>query len=68
MTISVNVAALTVAEFCQSLKIGRTHFYSEVKAGRIQIKKSGRKTLVPLSERDAYLARLPSPIGPSRDQ
>ena len=48
----------TVAEFCQSLSIGKTHFYEEVKAGRINILKSGRKTLVPVSEREAYLQRL----------
>lgn len=55
-----DVAALTVAEFCRSLKIGKTHFYAEVKAGRIQVRKSGRRTLVPFSEQDAYLAQLPS--------
>ena len=48
----------TVAEFCESVAIGKTRFYAEVKAGRIKILKSGRKTLVPLSEREAYLQRL----------
>lgn len=57
-----DVTALTVVEFCRSLKIGKTHFYAEVKAGRIHIRKSGRKTLVPVGEREAYLARLPSRI------
>lgn len=60
MPLSNDVAALTVAEFCRSLKIGKTHFYAEVKAGRIHIRKSGRRTLVPLSEQQAYLVRLPS--------
>ncbi len=50
--------AITVAEFCRSVSIGRTHFYSELKAGRINVVKSGRKTLVPVSECAAYLNRL----------
>lgn len=53
----------TVAEFCQSVAIGKTHFYAEKKAGRIKVLKSGRKTLVPLSEREAYLARLANAAG-----
>lgn len=50
--------ACTVAEFCHSLSIGKTRFYAEVKAGRIKVLKSGRKTLVPIAEREAYLRRL----------
>jgi len=50
--------AITVAEFCRSVSIGRTHFYAELKAGRINVVKSGRKTLVPASECAAYLNRL----------
>ena len=48
----------TVDEFCQAVRIGRTLFYGEVKAGRINIRKAGRKTLVPRTEREAWLRRL----------
>ena len=48
----------SVDEFCEAVPIGRTLFYGEVKAGRINIRKAGRKTLVPRTERDAWLRRL----------
>ncbi len=52
-------AAETVNEFCAAVRIGRSLFYKEVKRGRIKILKAGsRKTLVPISEREAYLQRL----------
>lgn len=35
--------------------MGRTHFYSEVAAGRIIVIKSGKKTLVPQRALDAYI-------------
>lgn len=50
--------AVTVFEFCAAVGIGRTHLYAQVKAGLIKIKKSGRKTLIPITEIEAYLARL----------
>jgi excisionase family DNA binding protein len=43
---------------CQYIGIGRTLFYSEWKSGRIVAIKSGRRTLVPLAELQAYIARL----------
>jgi excisionase family DNA binding protein len=48
----------TVDEFCDALRIGRTLFYGEVAAGRIRPVKAGRRTLVPRSEREAWLRRL----------
>lgn len=50
--------AFSVKEFCLALGIGRTKFYDEVKAGRIRLLKAGRKSLVPATERYAYLSRL----------
>lgn len=50
--------AETVNQFCSALGIGRTLFYQEVRRGRIKILKAGRKTLVPVAEREAYLQRL----------
>ena len=55
----VQKVAFTVDEFCKSVGIGVTKFYSEVKAGRIQAKKSGTRTIVPTTEAAAYINRLP---------
>lgn len=55
---NVNRVAETVNEFCSAVGIGRTLFYKEVQRGRIKILKAGRKTLVPMTERQAYLDRL----------
>lgn len=44
---STDRVADTVNEYCHALRIGRTLFYSEVKARRIRVVKAGRKTLVP---------------------
>ncbi len=54
----VDRVADTVTEFCAAVRIGRTRFYHDVKAGRIKIVKIGRKTLVPATERMAYLRRM----------
>lgn len=48
----------SVNEFCSAVGIGRTLFYREVRQGRIRILKAGRKTLVPVAEREAYLRIL----------
>ena len=55
---TVDRAAYTVNEFCAAHGIGRTTFYAELKAGRINVVKCGRRTLVPTSENDAWLGRL----------
>ncbi len=36
-----------VNDFCKAFGIGRTLFYQEVKAGKIQIVKVGARTLIP---------------------
>lgn len=51
--------ALTVTEFCHMSRIGRTTFYEEVKARRLQIRKIGHKTLVLADEADRWLRALP---------
>lgn len=51
-------AALTVDEALYAMNIGRTTFYSEVKAGRINLVKLGKKTLVPATEPAKWLERL----------
>ncbi len=56
-----NAAALTVKEFCERVRIGKTFFYQEVKARRINVVKAGRKTLIPATEVQAWLERLETP-------
>lgn len=51
-------AALNVDEFCATMGIGRTKFYDEVREGRIRVVKAGRRTLVPATEKQAWLERL----------
>ena len=52
-------AVLNVDEFCAAASIGRNKFYDELKLGRIHAKKSGRRTLIPVTELTAWLDRLP---------
>jgi hypothetical protein len=40
----------------KALSLGRTRFYEEVRAGRIVIVKAGKKSLVPQSSLDNYVA------------
>lgn len=51
-------AAISVDEFCNSLSIGRTTFYRDLKSGLIKAVKRGGRTLVPFDELQAYLRRL----------
>jgi excisionase family DNA binding protein len=57
------LGAITVDGFCDRYNIGRTTFYSEVKAGRIRPVKVGRKTLVPEMEGERWLGSLPTAEG-----
>ena len=43
-------AALTVAEFCNTCSISRSSFYLLAAAGRIRIKKFGRRSLVSIDQ------------------
>ena len=55
----MNKLAHTVDEACDLLSIGRTLFYSEVKAGRIETARAGGRTIVPRSSLERYIeARL----------
>lgn len=51
--------AMTVDEFCGWAAIGRNKFYEEVKAGRLTMRKIGRKSVVTLAEAEAWLNSLP---------
>jgi hypothetical protein len=50
---------LTVQEAIFGYSIGRSKFYQEVAAGRIRLRKCGRRTLVASADMDAWAAGLP---------
>jgi hypothetical protein len=50
---------LTVPEAIFTYGIGRSKFYLEVGAGRIRLRKCGRRTLVSADDMEAWAAGLP---------
>lgn len=50
--------AESVNEFCAAIGISRTLFYAHRKRKLINTVHAGRRTLVPITEREAYLLRL----------
>lgn len=52
-------AALTIPEFCQRYSVGRSFTYDEIKAGKLKIRKAGKKTLILTSDADNWLNALP---------
>ena len=51
--------AMCINDFCRWAGIGRTAAYAEMKAGRIQARKFGRRTFIPRSEAERWLNALP---------
>ena len=51
--------AMSVDEFCGWASIGRSKFYQEVGAGRIRLRKIGRKSVVTMPDALAWLSNLP---------
>jgi len=56
----------TIAEFLHRYGIGRTRFYEEVAAGRLRLRKLGKKSLVTIDDAEKWLANLPI-VEPKRD-
>jgi excisionase family DNA binding protein len=50
---------LTVQEAIFGYGLGRSKFYQEVAAGRIRLRKCGRRTLVSADDMEAWAAGLP---------
>jgi excisionase family DNA binding protein len=50
--------ALSMAEAAKATGLSRSRLYIEVAAGRLRIKKAGRRTLVTLAELTRYLDSL----------
>ncbi|MER8745904.1 helix-turn-helix domain-containing protein [Mesorhizobium sp. M1004] len=56
---SSNPVAYTVSSFCDAYGIRRNLAYDEMKAGRLEYRKAGRKTLIRKVDADAWLGGLP---------
>lgn len=54
-------AALSIAEVCETLSLGRTTIFAEIKAGNLRIVKVGRRTLVLASDLERFLERISGP-------
>ena len=63
MKASATPAALAVRDFCLWAGVSRSTFYKEVKEGRLQPVKLGKKTLIVMTEAERWLASLPKAGG-----
>lgn len=59
MNTTEQCGAMSIEDFCRWAGIGRSLAYKEIEAGRLRIKKVGRRTLVTLEAARAWLASLP---------
>jgi hypothetical protein len=48
-----------IRAFCERYDIGRTKVYLEIGAGRLSIKKLGRRTLIPIEAAKRWFESLP---------
>ena len=51
--------AFSIKEFCRRYGVGRTRAYEEIKLGRLQACKIGRRTVILEDHAEAWLRRLP---------
>jgi excisionase family DNA binding protein len=50
---------MTVADFCERYRIGKTSLYREAAAGRITLRKFGSATRIAREDAEAWAASLP---------
>ncbi|HZZ22830.1 MAG TPA: helix-turn-helix domain-containing protein [Roseiarcus sp.] len=51
---------MSVHDFCQRYRIGRTKTYEEINAGRLKARKAGRRTIIAEADAEDWLSRLPA--------
>ncbi len=54
----IPAAAYSVEEAAQALTLGRTYTFKLIKEGKLRAIKAGRRTLIPVTEVQAFLARM----------
>jgi excisionase family DNA binding protein len=52
--------AMTVSDFCQRYRIGRTKTYEEINTGRLKARKAGRRTIIAEEDAEEWLSNLPA--------
>jgi hypothetical protein len=52
--------AMSIRTFCKTYDIGRTSTYTEIKAGRLKVRKVGRRTISTADDAEEWLSRLPA--------
>ena len=57
---NANNGALTVKEFLAWSRISRTTFYNQVNAGKIPLKKVGKRSLILRTDAESWLNSLPA--------
>lgn len=50
---------MTVADFCDRYRIGKTSLYREAAAGRLKLRKFGSATRIAREDAEAWAANLP---------
>ena len=51
--------AMTLPDFCQRYRIGRTKTYEEINAGRLKARKAGRRTIIAEEDAEELIAAQP---------
>ena len=59
MTMEIEKRVFSINEFCSRYGVGRTTAYEEIKAGRLQVVKAGKRTLVPADAAKFWIKNLP---------
>ena len=59
----VEKLAYTIPEFMEIFGTGRFKTYEEIRAGRLKIKKVGRRTLISKADAENWFNNLPNDIG-----
>ena len=52
--------AYSISDFARAVGIGRTKLYEEISAGRLRALKAGKRTIITVENRRAYVASLPA--------
>jgi hypothetical protein len=53
-------ALMTIREFCEWSRIGKTAVYREIKVGRLVLRKVGAKSLIAMANAEQWLRNLPT--------
>ncbi len=58
---------MTVGDFCERYRIGKTSLYREAAAGRLKLRKFGSATRIAVEDAQAWAANLPVVDGGAND-